>query len=114
MTDRYKDGTPRALQGGSRAGTLPLPLYFNQRREEAPAPKEEMPDFILLNYSNLIVRGTSPGTHHPGGLVLQEHFDEVRKICIKDTTRASTRVDLELPAWSTSCAPGSNPVVQTH
>ncbi|RWW49638.1 hypothetical protein BHE74_00044194 [Ensete ventricosum] len=100
MTDRYKDDTPRALQGGSRAGTLPLPLplYFNQRREEAPAPKEETPDFTLLNNSNLIVRGTSPRTHHPGGLVLQEQFDEVRKICIKSTTRASTHVDLKLPA----------------
>ncbi|RWV96735.1 hypothetical protein GW17_00040532 [Ensete ventricosum] len=63
---------------------------------------------------NLIVGGTSPGTHHPGGLVLQEQPNEVRKTRIKVTVRASTPVNLGLPAWSASHASDSNLVVRIH
>ncbi|RRT82780.1 hypothetical protein B296_00000098 [Ensete ventricosum] len=73
-----------------------------------------MSDFTLRNNSHLIVGGTSPGTHHPGeGLVLQEQFDEVKRIRIKVTTRASTHINLELPMSGPSCAHDLNPIVRT-
>ncbi|RZS05540.1 hypothetical protein BHM03_00036067, partial [Ensete ventricosum] len=71
-------------------------------------------DFTPRINPNLIVGGTSLGTHHPGGLVLQEQPSEVRETYVKVTTGTSTHVDLRSPAWSTFRARGSNPVVQIH
>ncbi|RWV95328.1 hypothetical protein GW17_00042048 [Ensete ventricosum] len=49
-----------------------------------------MSDFTLRNNPNLIVGGTSLGTHHLGeGLVLQEQFGEVRRTYIKVTNELS-------------------------
>ncbi|RRT59704.1 hypothetical protein B296_00035219 [Ensete ventricosum] len=73
-----------------------------------------MPDFTLPINHNLIIGRTSPGTHHPGGLVLQKQPNEVRKTCIKAIIGASTLADLRLPAWSASRASSSNPVVRIH
>ncbi|RWV88773.1 hypothetical protein GW17_00049119 [Ensete ventricosum] len=70
-----------------------------------------MPDFTLPTNPNLIVGGTSPGTHHSEDLVLQEQPSEGRKTYIRVTIGASTPADLGLPAWSVSRASGLNPVV---
>ncbi|RZR81857.1 hypothetical protein BHM03_00008163 [Ensete ventricosum] len=59
---------------------------------------------------NLIIGGTSLGTHHPGNLVLQEQPSKGRKTRIRVTIGAPTPVDLGLSAWSVSPASGPNPV----
>ncbi|RRT52213.1 hypothetical protein B296_00050597 [Ensete ventricosum] len=73
-----------------------------------------MLDFTLPINPNLIIGGTSPRTHHPEGPVLQEQPNEVRKTRIKVTVGASTPIDIGLPAWITSCASGSNPIMRIH
>ncbi|RRT36998.1 hypothetical protein B296_00042311 [Ensete ventricosum] len=66
-------------------------LATSIQKEEAPASEGEAPDFTLRNNANLIVGGTSPGTHHPGeGLILQEQLHKIRR---KTRTEVTTRAE---------------------
>ncbi|RRT83546.1 hypothetical protein B296_00004236, partial [Ensete ventricosum] len=91
-----------------------LSLSTSIQQEKKLRHLSRTPDFTLPINSNLIVGGSSPGTHHLGGPVLQEQLNEVRKTRIKVAVGASTHVDLRLPAWSASRASGSNPVVRIY
>ncbi|RWW09924.1 hypothetical protein GW17_00026552 [Ensete ventricosum] len=93
-------------------GVCSLSLSTSIQKEKKLRRSSRTSDFTLLINSNLIVGGISPEIHHPGGLVLQEQLNEVRKTRIKVTVGASTPADLGLLAWSTSRASGSNPVVR--
>ncbi|RWW42422.1 hypothetical protein BHE74_00052034, partial [Ensete ventricosum] len=92
-------------------GIHSLSLSTSIQKEKKLQLSSKTLDFTLPINTNLIIGGTSPGTHHPGGRVLQEQPNEVRKTCIKVIARASTPADLELLAWSVSHTSGSNPVV---
>ncbi|RZS27462.1 hypothetical protein BHM03_00060936 [Ensete ventricosum] len=61
-----------------------------------------MSDFTIRVNHNLIIGGTSQGTPHHGGLILQEQPDNVRKTHVKVATGTSTHADLGLPAWRAS------------
>ncbi|RZR97123.1 hypothetical protein BHM03_00026237 [Ensete ventricosum] len=85
----------------------PLP----SKKEKKLRCSSRKPDFTLPINPNLIVEGTSPGIHHPRGIVLQEQSSKDRKTRIRVTTGASTPVDLGLSAWSVSRVSTPNPVV---
>ncbi|RWW75173.1 hypothetical protein BHE74_00016829 [Ensete ventricosum] len=111
-TYMYKRSTPGAAQGG-----LSLSLSIEIKREEAPVSEGEMSDFTLRNNANLIIGGTSPGTHHPGeSLILKEQLHKIRR---RTRTEVKTRVkhphvsSSDYTALGPSCTHGLNPVVLT-
>ncbi|RWW03961.1 hypothetical protein BHE74_00007497 [Ensete ventricosum] len=69
-----------------------LSLSTSIQKEKKLRCSSRTHDFTLPINPNLIVGETSHGTHHPGGLVLQEQSNEVRKTHIKIITGASTRI----------------------
>ncbi|RRT36726.1 hypothetical protein B296_00036251 [Ensete ventricosum] len=108
-TYMYKRGTPRTAQGGSFSTSI--------LKEEASTSERKTPDFTLRHNANLIVRGTSLGTHHPSeGLSLQEQLHKIgRKIRTEVTTRAEYphALSSNYTTLGPSYTRGSNPVVLT-
>ncbi|RWW08336.1 hypothetical protein GW17_00028225 [Ensete ventricosum] len=82
---RVQKVTPRPPK---RYAHSPSPLP--SKKEKKLWCSSKMSYFTLPINPNLIVEGTSPKTHYPRGLILQEQPSEGRKTHVRVTTRAST------------------------